>query len=56
MVAGDGGAIVMEEGKAERWQGGAREKEKWNTSLLCWATHEWVRITPRGAVVTGGIW
>jgi hypothetical protein len=56
MVAGDGGAIGTEEGKVERWCGGTREKEKWKMSLPCWATRERVRTTPRGVVVTGGVW
>jgi hypothetical protein len=55
-MAGDGAAINAEEGEAEWWQGGVREKEKWKRSLLCWATQERVRTTRHGAVVTGGVW
>jgi hypothetical protein len=54
-VASDGGAIGVEEGEAEQWRGDMREKEKWKMSLVSWATSEWVRTTPHGAVVTSGV-
>jgi hypothetical protein len=56
MVTDNDGAIGVEEGEVERWEGGVREKEKLKMSLLCWATSERVRTTSCGAVVTGGIW
>jgi hypothetical protein len=44
--------VVVESG-AER---SVREEEgKWETSPLYWATHEWVRTTPHGAVATSGV-